>query len=200
MGRVALRSTCRPVILHKPFIGSVPFCSQCPLWVISGPFSCLPKMSAFGGKADIIQGVAKSPLIAISGHFAPFPNPIPYGQILVPTFPKLSSSAIIGPSLRSHLGNIGSHVQDRLSMECLSIQEGRKRAAAADEAPPLPEMPGAVRKRLVGRACMPEMQDKALLARGRRRHGVVGPVMRKRILAAIDELLSEERPEDTKVH
>ena len=62
-------------------------------------------------------------------------------------------------------------------------------------------MPGAVRKRLVGRARVPEMQDKALLARGRRRqHGVVGPVMRKRILAAIDELLSEERPEDTKVH
>jgi len=25
-------------------------------------------MSAFGGKADIILGVAKSPLIAISGH------------------------------------------------------------------------------------------------------------------------------------
>ena len=25
-------------------------------------------MSAFGGKADVIQGVAKSPLIAISGH------------------------------------------------------------------------------------------------------------------------------------
>jgi len=25
-------------------------------------------MSAFGGKADIIQGAAKSPLIAISGH------------------------------------------------------------------------------------------------------------------------------------
>ena len=31
--------------------------------------SCgLYEMSAFGGKADIIQGVEKSPLIAISGH------------------------------------------------------------------------------------------------------------------------------------
>ncbi len=29
-------------------------------------------MSAFGGKADIIQGVAKSPLIAKSGHSAPY--------------------------------------------------------------------------------------------------------------------------------
>jgi len=43
-------------------------CSECPLWVISGRFSCLPKRSAFGGKADIFQGVAKGPLIAKSGH------------------------------------------------------------------------------------------------------------------------------------
>ena len=67
-----------------------------------------------------------------------------------------------------------THVQDRLSSARLSTQEGRKRAAAADEAPPLPEMPGAVRKRLVGRARVPEMQDIACLARRRqRRHGVV---------------------------
>ncbi len=31
--------------------------------------SMLPAMSAFGGKADIFQGVAKCPLIAISGHW-----------------------------------------------------------------------------------------------------------------------------------
>ncbi len=35
-----------------------------------GPFSCLPKMSAFGGKADIILGVSECPLIAKSGHKA----------------------------------------------------------------------------------------------------------------------------------
>ena len=115
-------------------------------------------------------------------------------------FPEAPSSAIIGLSLRSHLRNIGSHVQDRLSSARL-FQEGRKRAAAADDVAPLPEMPGAVRKRLVGRARVPEMQDVARLARRfRRQHGAVEPVVRKRILAAIDELLSEERPEDTKVH
>ena len=26
---------------------------ECPLWVKSGPFSFMPKMSAIGGKADI---------------------------------------------------------------------------------------------------------------------------------------------------
>ena len=29
-------------------------------------------MSAFGGKADVIQGAIECPLIAISGHRAPF--------------------------------------------------------------------------------------------------------------------------------
>ena len=90
-------------------------------------------------------------------------------------FPEAPSSATIGLSLRGHLGNIGSYVQDRLSSARLS-QEGRKRAAAADDAAPLPEMPGAVRKRLAGRARVPEMQDIACLARRRqRRHGVVEP-------------------------
>ena len=41
---------------------------ECPLWVISRRISCLPKRSALGGKADIIQGVPNCPLIAISGH------------------------------------------------------------------------------------------------------------------------------------
>ena len=31
-------------------------------------FTLQLRMSAFGGKADMFQGVAKSPLIAISGH------------------------------------------------------------------------------------------------------------------------------------
>ena len=44
--------------------------TECPLRVISGRFSCLPKRSAFGGKADIFQGVAECPLIANSGHSA----------------------------------------------------------------------------------------------------------------------------------
>ena len=43
---------------------------ECPLWVISRRFSCLPKRSALGAKADIIQGVVECPLIAISGHAA----------------------------------------------------------------------------------------------------------------------------------
>ena len=30
--------------------------------------TCAARMSAFGGKADIIQGVAECPLIAKSGH------------------------------------------------------------------------------------------------------------------------------------
>ncbi len=40
-----------------------------PLWVKSRPFSSLPKMSAFGGKADINYPSVKSPLIAKSGHW-----------------------------------------------------------------------------------------------------------------------------------
>ena len=40
---------------------------QCPLWVKSRHFATTLRMSAFGGKADIIQGVAECPLIAISG-------------------------------------------------------------------------------------------------------------------------------------
>ena len=41
--------------------------NQCPLWVISGHFSCQPKMSAFGGKVDINQrhsvygGISRAP-------------------------------------------------------------------------------------------------------------------------------------------
>ncbi len=35
------------------------------------------------------------------------PNSLPYGQKLVSTFPEALSSAIIGPSLRSHLGHVG---------------------------------------------------------------------------------------------
>ncbi len=35
------------------------------------------------------------------------PNPLPYGQKLVSTFPEPPLSAIIGPSLRSHPGNVG---------------------------------------------------------------------------------------------
>ena len=49
-------------------IGPLPVCIQCPLWVKSGHFGSRLRMSAFGGKADIIQGVAECPLIAKSGH------------------------------------------------------------------------------------------------------------------------------------
>ncbi len=35
------------------------------------------------------------------------PNRLPYGQKLASTFPEAPSSAIIGPSLRRHLGNVG---------------------------------------------------------------------------------------------
>ena len=34
------------------------------------------------------------------------PNPLPYGQKLVPTFPQGRPSYTIGPGLRSHLGNV----------------------------------------------------------------------------------------------
>ena len=61
-------------------------------------------MSAFGGKADIIHGLAKGPLIAKTDLWA---------GISIPTrtrscFTEASSSAIIGPSLRGHLGNVGT--------------------------------------------------------------------------------------------
>ncbi len=155
---------------------------ECPLWVISGHTAAPSRMSAFGGKADVIQGVAECPLIAKSGHWHVYNR----AYITATTRPRLSmfpeapSSTIIGLSLRGHLGNIGSYVQDRLSSARLSIQEGRKRAAAADNVAPLPEMPGAVRKRLVGRARVPKMQEKARLARRRRRrHGVVGSAVRR---------------------
>ena len=39
---------------------------ECPLWVISRLFTTTPKMSAFGGKAEIIKGVAKSPLSRVT--------------------------------------------------------------------------------------------------------------------------------------
>ena len=54
--------------------------TECPLRVISGRFSCLPKRSAFGGKADIIQGVAKGPLIAMRRH-----SNVPVGAFIVPS-------------------------------------------------------------------------------------------------------------------
>ena len=52
--------------VRKPRLGRV--VPQCPLWVISRPFSTAVRMSAFGGKADVNQGVAECPLLAISGH------------------------------------------------------------------------------------------------------------------------------------
>ena len=42
---------------------------QRPLRVTSGRKAALISMSAFGGKADVIQGVAECPLIATSGHW-----------------------------------------------------------------------------------------------------------------------------------
>ena len=43
-----------------------------PLWVISGSARDPAPMSAFGGKADVIQGVAEGPLLANSGHWRLF--------------------------------------------------------------------------------------------------------------------------------
>ena len=37
---------------------------ECPLWVISGPFSTAVRMSAFGGKADSLPDPSACPLIA----------------------------------------------------------------------------------------------------------------------------------------
>lgn len=37
-------------------------------WVKSRPFSCLPKMSAFGGKADLNHGLAECLFLAKCGH------------------------------------------------------------------------------------------------------------------------------------
>ncbi len=47
------------------------------------------------------------------------PNPLPYVycQILVSTFPEARSSATIGPSLRSDLGNVGLY-PERRSITC----------------------------------------------------------------------------------
>jgi len=42
--------------------------SECPLWVISGHFATTLRMSAFGGKADIIHDLAGCLLLAKSGH------------------------------------------------------------------------------------------------------------------------------------
>ncbi len=42
---------------------------ECPLWVKSRHFATTLRMSAFGGKADIFQGVAECPLIAKSGRY-----------------------------------------------------------------------------------------------------------------------------------
>jgi hypothetical protein len=65
-------------------------------------------MSAFRGKVDRGQRPLERPQIAFSGRSTPYPNPIPYGQTFVPTFTEALSSAIIGPSLRGHLGNVGT--------------------------------------------------------------------------------------------
>ncbi len=40
----------------------------CPLLAISGPLTHPPSMSASRDKADVFHGLAKSPLIAKSGH------------------------------------------------------------------------------------------------------------------------------------
>ena len=42
--------------------------AQCPLWVKSRHFATTLRMSAFGGKADVIHQAWKCPLIAKSGH------------------------------------------------------------------------------------------------------------------------------------
>ena len=55
------------VVASDPLLSGA--ATGCQLWVKSGPFVQLPKMSAFGGKADVIQGVAECPLIAKSGHW-----------------------------------------------------------------------------------------------------------------------------------
>ncbi len=47
------------------------------------------------------------------------PNPLPYGQKLISTFLEARSSAAIGPSLRSRLGNVGKDGIDVLSRDCL---------------------------------------------------------------------------------
>jgi len=44
--------------------------AECPLWVINGLFSTIPKMSAFGGKADIECGN----LIHRKGRETPSPD------------------------------------------------------------------------------------------------------------------------------
>ncbi len=38
------------------------------------------------------------------------PSPLPYDQKLVATFPEAPSAATIGPSSRSHLGNVGLYI------------------------------------------------------------------------------------------
>ncbi len=52
--------------VRKPRLGRV--VPQCPLWVISRRFTTAFRMSAFGGKADLIHSLAEGPLIATSGH------------------------------------------------------------------------------------------------------------------------------------
>ena len=44
-------------------------------------------------------------------------------------FPEAPSSAIIGPSLWSHLGNIGSYFQDRLAKEATDNKAAEQAAA-----------------------------------------------------------------------
>ena len=47
---------------------SFSFPTECLLWVISRHFETTLRMSIIGGIADVFQGVAECPLIAISGH------------------------------------------------------------------------------------------------------------------------------------
>src|SRR6185312_2542652 len=43
-------------------------CFQCPLWVISGHFTCSLGMSAFRPKADLLTRASESPLSANNEH------------------------------------------------------------------------------------------------------------------------------------
>ena len=54
------------VVASDPLLSGA--ATGCQLWVMCGLFATTLRMSAFGGKADVIQGVAECPLIAISRH------------------------------------------------------------------------------------------------------------------------------------
>ena len=81
-------------------------------------------MSAFGGKADVIQGVAECPLIAISGHTAIrvsspksskigcTENPLESVQISLEPFPDF---VVPDDSALYHGCHRGPHIVDELS-------------------------------------------------------------------------------------